>query len=390
MPKTSKRAKKAKNFTALFIKSAPEGMHSDGGCATLNLRVTPTGSRSFVQRLRIDGKQCWLGLGTFPAVSLQEARRQATINRDIARGGGDPRTAATPTFSQAAETYIGEQESTWRNGSKSAGQWKASLRDYAFPAIGDKQVGEITAKDVIACLKRETDGQMLWLAKPETARRVLQRIGAIMKWCVANELRADNPAASVKAALPRHSKNGREHHAALPHSKVGGAIATIRETHAWPQTKLCLEFAILAAARSGEARLATWREIEGDTWTIPGERMKAGNEHKVPLSDRAQEILAEALEHSDGSGLVFPSPTGKPMSDSTLSKLVRENEIGCVPHGFRSSFRNWCAENRKPYDQAEIALAHELPDIVRAYLRTDLLEERRKLMQEWADYLQEK
>ena len=190
-------------------------------------------------------------------------------------------------------------------------------------------------------------------------------------------------------ALPNNGVK-RKHQRALPHGGVRQALETIRATEAWPSTKLAFEFLVLTAARSGEVRLASWKEIdlEEAVWTIPGERMKANREHRVPLSGRALEVLREAREYCSGGKLVFPSLTGKPLSNATLSKLCRDNAISAVPHGFRSSFRDWCGETAQPRDVAEQALAHVIKNKAEAaYARSDLFDRRRTLMEAWAQYI---
>ena len=209
----------------------------------------------------------------------------------------------------------------------------------------------------------------IWTTKAETAKRVRQRIGAVMRWAVAQGYRQDNPAGdAIGTALP---KNGvvRKHQRALPHSEVAAAIARIRGTDAYRATVLAFEFLVLTAARSGEVREARWDEIDLDaaTWTIPADRTKMKREHRVPLSSRALAVLSETLQLQDRTGLVFPSVTGRSLSDATLSKLVRENGIKAVPHGFRSSFRSWAAElSDAPREVAELALGHVNPDKVEA------------------------
>ena len=186
----------------------------------------------------------------------------------------------------------------------------------------------------------------IWTAKAETAKRVRQRIGAVMKWAVAQGYRRDNPAGdAIGAALPKHGV-GRKHQRALPHGEVAAAIAVIRGTDAYRATELAFEFLVLTAARSGEVRAARWDEVDLDaaTWTIPADRAKMKREHRVPLSSRALAVLSETLQLRDGTGLVFPSMTGRPLADATIGKLVRKNGIKAVPHGFRSSFRSWAAE----------------------------------------------
>ena len=234
------------------------------------------------------------------------------------------------------------QRGVWREGAKSEAQWRASLRDYAG-ALMAEPVDAIGPGDVLALLAP------IWNEKRETARRVRQRIGAVMRWSVAEGHRGDNPVDAIGAALPKNAHR-RKHHKALPYEEVGQAIRTIRGTAAHVSTRLALEFLILTACRSGEVRGALWSEIDLDsaTWTVPAGRMKSAREHRVPLSLQALEVLAEAREWNDESPLVFPSLKGRVMSSSTLSKLLRENRVGAVPHGFRSSFRigRWNARAR--------------------------------------------
>ena len=363
------------------------GRHGDGN--GLYLVVKPSGSKSWVIRTVVRGRRCDIGLGGYPLVSLAEARAAAFDNRKLARAGGDPlalkRRPDIPIFEDAARTVIEIHKPTWRDGGKSAGQWEASLRQYAFPRLGAKRVDTITTADVMAVLLP------IWTAKAETARRVRQRIGTIMKWAVAQGYRDDNPAGdAIGAALPK-ANGARRHFRAVHHSEVGDVIRAVRESQASLASRLAFEFLVLTAARSGEVRGAAWSEIDMDaaTWTIPGERMKGGREHRVPLSDRALAVLQEARDLDDGSGLVFPAPAGrKPMSDSTLSKLLRERGVDAVPHGFRSTFRDWCSEAAQaPREVAEACLAHVVRGVEGAYARSDLLDRRRRLMDRWAAYL---
>ena len=209
-----------------------------------------------------------------------------------------------------------------------------------------------------------------------------------MNWTIAQGYRDDNPAGdAVSAALPKNGAR-QEHHPALPHAEVGEALRKVRESDASPAAKLAFEFQVLTAARSGEVREARWDEISRATWTVPAERMKMRREHRVPLSNRAIQVLDEARTLIDGSGLLFPSPTGRgPLSNSTLLKLLRELALKAVPHGFRSSFRDWAAETGQPRELAEQALAHANPNKVEAaYARSDLLHQRAVLMEAWARY----
>ena len=363
------------------------GRHGDGN--GLHLFVKPSGAKSWVLRSVVRGRRCDIGLGGYPLVSLAEARAAAFDNRKLARAGGDPlalkRRPDIPIFEDAARTVIEIHKPTWRDGGKSAGQWESALRQYAFPRLGAKRVDTITTADVMAVLLP------IWTAKAETARRVRQRIGTIMKWAVAQGYRDDNPAGdAIGAALPK-ANGACRHFRAVHHSEVGDVIRAVRESQASLAARLAFEFLVLTAARSGEVRGAAWSEIDTDaaTWTIPGERMKGGREHRVPLSGRALAVLDEARALDDGSGLVFPAPAGrKPMSDSTLSELLRELGIDAVPHGFRSTFRDWCSEAAQaPREVAEACLAHVVRGVEGAYARSDLLDRRRKLMDRWAAYL---
>ena len=380
-------------LTSAFVKnvrhSGRDGPDKYGDQHGLLLRVMPTGGKQWIWRGTVRGKRVDLGLGGWPYVSLSSARQSAFEYRKLVREGGDPRSLRSkqraPTFAEAVNTVIAIHEPGWKDRGKSAGQWRSSLRDYATPRLGKLRVGDISTADVMAVLLP------IWNEKPETARRVRQRIGAIMKWAVAQGHRLDNPAGdALGAALPKTSV-AKKHHRALPHTKVTDAIATVRESRAHWATVAALEYLILTAARSGEVRRARWDEVdlETATWTVPADRMKMKREHRVPLSGRALRILAEARECADGTGLIFPSVTGRPLSDNTLSKLLREQGIPAVVHGFRSSFRDWCAEcSNAPREVSELALAHVNSDRVEAaYMRTDLFERRRGLMQSWADYV---
>ncbi len=246
---------------------------------------------------------------------------------------------------------------------------------------------EVTSADCISALAP------LWNTKRETGRKAKRRLSAIFKLAIAEGHRTDNPIDQASAALPnrRGEQQRVKRQAALPYDQVADALSIVAGTNAWLGTKLAFRFLVLTAARSGEVRGATWTEIDTDDalWTIPPTRMKAGDEHRVPLSDSALSVLSETQAIADESGLLFPSARGKPMSDVTLSKLLRENNVPAVPHGFRSSFRDWAAEQTSfPRAVMEAALAHQVADEVEAaYFRSDLLEKRRDLMQHWADYI---
>ena len=380
-------------LTAAFVRTVkPTGRlrrYGDGNGLYLLVKPGPRGGgKSWVQRLVIHGARRDLGLGSADLVTLAEARQTAWDNRRIARAGGDPRAngkRVSPTFAEAAEKVIAMHRPTWRQGGGSESQWRTSLTGYAFPHIGRKPVHAIDTADVMAVL------MPIWTSKHETAKRVRHRISAVMRWAIAQGYRSDNPAGdALGAALPRVDAP-QAHFRALPYDEVGAALRSIREDGGNVSAKLALEFMVLCAVRSGEARGARWDEIdlETATWTIPAARMKAGREHRVPLSDRAISILDEAAAIRDGD-LVFPSPRrDRPMSSAVLARLLRECGIDAVPHGFRSSFRDWAAEmTETPHAVMEAALAHATRNAVEAaYARSDLFERRRKLMRQWEDYL---
>ena len=396
-PRATKRRGRhpEKALSAAFCRTVAEtGRYCDGN--GLYLHVDPSGARRWVQRLVIRGRSRALGLGSYALVSLAEAREQALANRKIARAGGDPlaakrRAEGMPTFEEAAGKVLAIHREAWKDGGSTAKQWQTTLRDYVHPRIGDMGVDKVTTADVMAVLLP------IWTRKHDTAQRVRRRIGMIMKWAIAQGYRSDNPAGEVlMAALPKQPARVR-HMPALPHGEVAGALEAVRASSAWVGTRLAFEFQVLTAARSGEARLATRDEIDlvARVWTIPAERMKAQREHRVPLCGRAVGILREAdglrgvATAVESAELVFPSRRGKPLSDVMLWRLVKDQGIAAVPHGFRSSFRDWASERTNhPREVIEAALAHMVRNKVEAaYARSDLFERRRHLMDDWADYL---
>lgn len=375
-------------LTAMKIKTLTEpGRYTDGD--GLMLIVATGGARSWMLRARIDGKRRDIGLGSLKVLTLAEARAKATeLRRQIAQGI-DPIAERkkvedpVPTFREAAALVHEEHKAAWKNG-KHQDQWINTLTTYAFPKLGDRLVNDIEGpiiRDVLA---------PIWLAKPETARRVRQRIGAVLDWSYAKGYRpTEAPMRSLSKGLPRQPRKD-SHFAAMPFTDVPKLIARLRERSS--VGRLAMEALILTAARSGEIRGATWSEVDLDAgmWTVPADRMKMGKVHHVPLAPEVIDVFrrAEALR-VPCSDLVFPGQRLKnQLSDMTLLKVMRDMETGVTVHGFRSAFRDWVAEETSyPGEVAEAALAHAIPNKVEAaYRRTDFLEKRRSLMREWAAF----
>ena len=381
-------------LSATFVRNVNlPGRYGDGrGGLGLSLLVKPASrggfSKSWSQSVRLAGKPTSIGLGRYPVVTLAMARDRALDNARAIAEGRDPRrrsACTVPTFAEACEAVIAIHAGNWKTGGRTEEHWRATFRDYALPRLGAMPVNAVAGADVMAVLLP------IWFTKRDTARSVRQRIGAVMKWAVAQGHRPDNPAGdALSAALPNNA-GPRRHHRALPHAEVGAALARVRESGAFAGTVLALEFLVLTAARSGEVRNARREEfdLEGAVWTIPAERMKAKREHRVPLSPRALAVLDEARRLPTGVGTVFPSPTGRTQPQSYMALLLHELEIDAVPHGFRSSFRDWAAEcTDAPREVCELALAHVNRDRVEAaYRRSDLFERRRILMNDWAAYV---
>jgi len=361
------------------------GRYMDGD--GLMLDVKPSGSKSWVVRLQAGGKRRDYGLGSFKDVGLSEARDLAREYRKKLRQGVDPiadrrKVSVVPSFAEAAATVHEEHKRGWRNG-KHGEQGLTTLKTYAFPKIGQLPVDQITTGQV-----RDLLGE-IWLTKPETARRVRQRIGTVLDFAHGKGWREPFVMAAVNKALPKQPrKSGRFE--ALPYAEVPAFVAKLRERES--MGRLALGALVLTASRSGEVRLARWSEIDLDkaTWTIPAERMKAGKTHVVPLSPAALRVFRRAAElRMAGTDLVFPGlKRGKPLSDMTLLKILRDMKLDATVHGFRSAFRDWCAEETSVAGEvAEAALAHAIPNKVEAaYRRTDFFEKRRKLMDAWAEY----
>jgi len=375
------------------------GLHGDGG--GLYLRVSSATARSWVYRYMIDGKAREMGLGSYPDLSLADAREAAKEARRQKSLGKDPITereaqrahqraeaARSVTFRHCSEKYIASRQPSWRN-AKHGAQWSATLETYAMPIIGDVPVQSVDVAMVHRIL------EPIWSVKPETAGRVRGRIEAILDWAATRGYRqGENPArwkGHLENLFPRRSKVQRvEHHAALPYDQIGAFMAALRREAG--SGALALQFTILTAARTGEVIGAKWSEFDftNEVWTIPADRMKAGREHRVPLAPAAMAVLRKRHDAKDGSEFVFPGPhRSKPLSNmAMLQTLRRMGRSDLTVHGFRSTFRDWAAE-RTSYagEVAEAALAHIVGDKVEAaYRRGDLFDKRRKLMNSWATF----
>ena len=388
-------------LTVREVKAASKpGMYSDGpGRHGLHLRVAPGGSKQWVQRLWFNGRQMNVGLGPVEYVSLAKARRMAAKNHLRTRGKGKPpksyrerrglqirkaHTAAkgAPTFAKAAEETIVALMPAWKNPEPVAKQWRQQFGDYAYPVYGHKLVADISTADILAAI------EPIWKDKRATANDVLRRTLRVLRRAKVQGHRQDT--IEVKEVTEGLPKNGHKtnHQAALPHGEVGAALAAIAKAGAMLSARLAVRFQALTAARPSEARLAQWAEIdlEGAVWVIPATRMKAGREHRVPLSTQALAVLAKAKEYYGDTGLVFPGKGGKAMARKSMGRLVQPYEA--TNHGFRSSFTDWAAETGVVREVAEDCLAHlDASKVRRAYKRGDLLDQRRPIMQAWGDYI---
>lgn len=386
-------------LTPLGVKRALKpGLYSDGG--GLYLQIAAGGSKSWIFRYGAGGKR-YFGLGPLHTIGLAEARERALAARRMLLDGVDPiaakrekaaaahlAAAKSITFKECALAYIEAHRAGWKN-AKHAAQWTATLETYAFPIIGRLPVASIDTALVLKVL------QPIWTTKPETASRVRGRIESILDWARVRGYReGENPArrkGHLDHLLPAKSKIVKvEHHAALPYREVPAFMADLKTREG--NGARALEFAILTAARSGEVRGATWSEIDFDArlWTVPAGRMKAGREHRVPLSKQAIALLRRFPSNQRGDALVFEGAReDSPLSDMSLTAVLRRMGRGDVTaHGFRSTFRDWCAEKTDfPAEAAEMALAHAVSDKVEAaYRRGDLFERRRELMQAWGTF----
>lgn len=391
--------KKAAELSALHVKRIHRpGLHAVGGVDGLQMQVKDSGARSWILRVKVGARRRDIGLGGFPDVTLEQARGRAREAREQLRQGIDPlaaRRAAKEalraadlkniTFDDAAK-FCHEKKRPEFSSVKHGKDWINSLTAHVSPSMGKVRIGDVQMTHVIAAL------EPIWTTKTETATRVRQRIEDVLDWATVNGYRSGpNPAAwdgNLEHALPRPSRVRKvEHHAAIPWQEIGAFMAELRKREGMGAR--ALEFAILTAARSGEVRPAQWDEIDltAKLWTVPAARMKARKPHRVPLSDAAIKLL-ESLPRMEGSTFVFPAVRGGALSDMSLSAVTRRMAVPAVPHGFRSSFKDWCRSSTSYADEvSELALAHVNDDATRAaYARDELLPKRTLLMRDWAKY----
>jgi integrase len=385
----------SEKLKALDVQRAAPGLHPDGN--GLYLQVTPGGSRSWLYRYSLHGKEHRIGLGSASAIPLKRARELAAEARRLRAEKIDPlqyrreqrsaklvEQARAITFRQCAEAYIAAHEAGWRN-PKHRQQWRNTLDSYVHPIIGDLPVQDIDTPLVLKCL------EPIWQDKTDTASRIRGRIEIILDWAKFREFRSgENPArwrGHLQLALARPEKIApHEHHAALPYAAIGELMADLRGRDS--TSARCLEFLILTAARTGEVIGATWDEIDlsAKIWSVPAGRMKSNREHRVPLSDRAITIL-HAMQQRRENDFVFPGRSGG-LSNMSLMAMLRTLGRSVTAHGMRSTFRDWAAEQTNfPREVAEQALAHVISNKVEAaYRRGDLFEKRRRLMAAWAEF----
>ncbi len=408
----NRKSRDRERLSALAVKNISEpGIYHDGGGLYLQVSSLSKGSKSWFLRYRFDGKVRDMGLGAFADWPLAKARERAQHYRRMLDDKIDPiqfrnsqsdvqraerkavesARSKQKTFEQATRECLDTIKSKWKS-DKHRAQWQSSLEMYANPLIGKLPIAGIGKRELERVLVP------IWLEKPETADRVLQRIRTVLEWASARDYVSNyNPKIwiELKSLLPGRPKSEEKHFASCPYREVGTLLRSLRGTHISEMLKLAFEFVVLTVARSSEGREAEKREIDFKTrvWTIPATRMKLGVTHIVPLSDQAMEVLRRAFLLDPDSPFVFPSTsTGRPLSDQAFTKVVLRESLGVAytAHGFRSSFRMWAGEQTN-YERVvcELALAHDIKsDTEAAYDRSDYGGKRRKLMQEWADFIQ--
>lgn len=384
--------KKPRRLTAAFCRAVKTaGAYGDGrGGYGLILRVHQAKggriTKAWCQRIRPpSGRVTHVGLGSYPLVTLGEAREAAFLNARAIRQGRDPRQpSGVPTFAAAAAEVIAQRAKTWKPRTGLREHWEQTLRDFACPYFGDKPVNKVTRGDVLAAVSP------IWSTKHATARLVLQRMRTVLAWAVAAGHCERNAASEAEGGLPR---NGHKtaHRAAIPYSDLSGALARIRASGPRSATsaRLCVEFLALTGVRSSEARGARWSEVDLDArlWTVPAGRMKTRREHRVPLSAEALVVLSEARKLHHGA-VVFPAPTsGGPLAPVALRRVFIRADVPGTLHGLRTALRSWCADQGVEREVGEAVLAHVVGGVEGAYQRSDLLERRREVMEDWGEFI---
>ena len=374
--------KRPLKLSAAFLKTVRcTGRFTDGpGGNGLSVLIKPTKtpgrmSITFAQRIRINNKYTNIGLGSYPKVTLAEARQRALTNMQDLQEGRTLRSKGPPTFQEAAEKCIEDRSKGWRKEGRNQQDWEKSFQNHVYPHIGDMPINTITRGDIWALW------DPLWQATPPTAVKVAQRVSAVMRGAQERGHVKSDP--TPKSTRTR-STGYPEPMKALHYDRVAEAVEIVEASEPYLPALYALKFTFLTVARSGEVRRATWDEIHKNTWTRPRDHIKSGKQHRVPLSKQALRELDKAAEHRDRTGLIFPSPREKIMNSSSLSDLLRKNGIDATVHRIRTTFTNWAMDQGKRYFEIEMSLAHSIRN---PYLQTDLLKGRRDLMQEWADYL---
>ena len=397
-PTPTPRQKSA--LTALFVhKTGRLGKHFDNRGHGLYLYVSDTGSKRWEQRITFNSRSRNLGLGRYPDVSLRDARKRALRNRQLVDDGIDPFVhkhsrgrRIVPTFAEVVEHVIRLRRSKW-TGEHAEQRWRRSLELYVYPKLGNFRVCDIETHHVSTVLEVVAE------RAPTSVSRVRQQIAAVTAWAVGQGYRPYDPCGSALDAVTPSDVVSDKHHRALPYAQVSDALAIVRGCDAWVGTRLLLEFLVLTAVRTNEARQARWSEVDfgAAKWVVPAARMKERQEHSVPLSCAALAVLRDARDHPDleharrrsgDCSLVFPSMKGRVLYNNALSMLLRSLEIDCVPHGFRSSFADWATETSVPSDVAQACLSHAVGNAVwRRYSRSKRYDLRIPAMEDWGRFV---
>lgn len=381
-----RKGRRRNRLTDRFVRIVGKpGKYSDGN--GLFLQVYESGAKCWQQRYMINGRTRTPGLGGYPTVSLKKARKKALKNLVKVSDGVDPldekHKKKAPTFAEACAIVVEIKRVRWSN-PREAHDWLRTFENYAYPYFGDKPVSEVEPGDVLESLLP------IWTEKPTTAKKLRSRTGAVMKWAVTKGYRTTNPAGDVlDGGLPGRVKT--DNFPAVPYADLSRVVSAVHSSDARPTLTYACEFLVLTAARTSEVLGARWREFDfkTNTWTVPAKRMKMRKEHQVPLSCRALAVLEKAREFGNcqPDDPVFPSPTGRLYDKNSIARVFRELKVNVVPHGCRSSFRDWCADTGVAQEVAEACIAHAPRGVEGNYKRTVMLERRRPTMEAWAEYL---